>query len=261
MKKEIREVDKEKGIVQVTTTDERWYVKEITDPVTGLPSYQYVPSVTWICGHYPKGVQFYKWLAEKGWDESQAIKNAAGGRGSKVHKAIELLLDGLTVRMGDKIPNRDGVEEELTVEEYDAILSFHKWYLEAKPEEIISTEITIWNDVEGYAGTVDLVAKIGGDTYIIDFKTSQQIWAEYELQLSAYKHSLPELDAKLAILQVGYKKNKAGYKFTEIDDKYDLFLAAKQIWKNETSGQKPLQKDYPLSIELSDRKKEKHEEQ
>lgn len=255
-------MDEKRGIVQVTTTDERWYVRESTDDKTGLPSYQYVPSVTWICGHYPKGVAFYKWLAEKGWDESQAIKNAAGGKGSKVHKAIELLLGGLTIRMDDKITNRDGVEEVLTVEEYDAILSFTRWYQEVKPEEIISTEVTIWNDTEGYAGTVDLIAKINGETYIIDFKTSQQVWAEYELQLSAYKHALDGLeDAKLAILQVGYRRNKNGYKFTEIDDKYDLFLAAKKIWANETSGEKPLQKDYPMSVVLTDRKAENHEKQ
>ena len=33
-----------------------------------------------IAGHYPKGIAFYKWLAEKGWDESQALKSAAGDK-------------------------------------------------------------------------------------------------------------------------------------------------------------------------------------
>jgi len=36
MKKEIRTVTKD-GIVQVTIADERWYIKDPIDPVSGLP--------------------------------------------------------------------------------------------------------------------------------------------------------------------------------------------------------------------------------
>jgi hypothetical protein len=97
MKKVIKEVDEERGILQVTTADERWYVKQVENPKTKLPEFKYVPSVTWITGHYPKGIAFYKWLAEKGWDESQAIKSAAGG-----HEAISAILAGEEVRIDSK---------------------------------------------------------------------------------------------------------------------------------------------------------------
>lgn len=89
MKIEIRKVDQEKGITQITSLDERWYEKDG----------KYFPSLTWICSFWPKGVQFYKWLAEKGWDEAEALKKAAGDKGSKVHHAIEDLLNGKTVKM------------------------------------------------------------------------------------------------------------------------------------------------------------------
>ena len=60
----------------------------------------------------------------------------------------------------------------------------------------------------------------------------------------------------MAILQLGYRRNKDHYKFTEIENKFDLFLAAKQIWLNETKGKvKPFQRDYPLSISLDNFKK------
>jgi hypothetical protein len=68
MRKIIEEVDKKRRIIQITTADERWYVKESRDSKTDLPSYQYVRSVTWIAESYPKGVGFYKWLASQGWD-------------------------------------------------------------------------------------------------------------------------------------------------------------------------------------------------
>ena len=103
----------------------------------------------------------------------------------------------------------------------------------------------MFNLQEGYAGTIDLVCEIDGELYIVDLKTSQYVWPEHEIQISAYKHAYDK-GAKLAILQLGYRRNQKGWKFTEVDDKYNLFQAAKQIWKNEVGNQKPLQKDYPL---------------
>lgn len=83
MKKIIRETDQERGIVQVTVADERWYFKEARDGATGNPTINAIPSVTWIAGFYPKGIHFYKWLAEKGWDEVEALKQAATTRVAK----------------------------------------------------------------------------------------------------------------------------------------------------------------------------------
>lgn len=49
-------VNEEKGIVQVTTDDERFYVREGKDETTGLPKHIYLPSVTWIASYVPKGI-------------------------------------------------------------------------------------------------------------------------------------------------------------------------------------------------------------
>ena len=251
MKKQIRVVNKETGIVQITTPDERWYVKEKKDKKTGLPSYEYVPSVTWIAGKYPKGVEFYKWLAGKGWDESQSVKQSAGEKGDKVHRAITEMLEGETIKLDGTLHNKEtGQDDDITVEEYDCLMAFQSWFNEVKPE-VLFNEVVVWGN--GYAGTVDLICKIGGEYWIVDFKTGQYVWPEYELQLSAYKKAVADeyiKDPKLAILQIGYKRNKKGYKFTEIEDKYELFKAAQMIWANEHSSDKPGQKDYPLEIKL-----------
>ena len=240
MKIQIKEV---KGdVLQITTLDERWYVKMVDGVKT------YVPSVTWIAGNYPKGIQFYKWLAEKGWDEAEAIKSAAGDKGSKVHKAIEDILNGKEIKIDDKYYNQSKEEdEELTPQEYECLMSVVSWLNEVKPK-ILANEYTTFNDEVGYAGTVDLKCEIDGEVWIVDFKTSQNIWTEYELQLSAYKHADKDLP-KIAILQVGYTRNKARYKFTELEDKFDLFLAAKQIWQSESGKVSPRQVDYPLTLQ------------
>jgi hypothetical protein len=241
MKKIIKQVTND--IVQITICDERWYVKND----------KFVPSVTWIAGHYPKGIHFYKWLAQKGWDEAEAIKQAAGDKGSKVHNAIVNLLAGEEVKMEDKyINNTTEKEEELSLEEYEALFSFVDWFKETKPL-VLANEIVAFNGKLNYAGTVDLVCKIGNDFWIIDFKTGQNIWPEYELQISAYKHALKikgVSKVKLGVLQLGYKRNKKSFKFTEVEDKFDLFLSAKKIWANENEGVEPKKKDYPLSLIL-----------
>jgi hypothetical protein len=256
MQKIIKEMND--GIIQITVADERWYVKNVIDKKDKKVSTLFVPSVTWITSYYPKGIAYFKWLANHGWDESESIKNEAGDKGSKVHYAIEDLLKGQTVKMTDKYINgTSGEPEELTLDEWNCIVSFSSWYKEVKPE-VVSTEITVFNDDIGYAGTVDLVCKIDGKPFIVDFKTSQYIWPSHELQISAYKHGDVNLkDCKLAILQVGYQRNKKNFKFTEIEDKFDLFLSAKKIWQNECENVEPKKRDYPMELKLVDTKEEK----
>ena len=251
MQKIIKEMND--GIVQITIADERWYVKEVIKDKK--KETHFVPSVTWITSYYPKGVAYFKWLANHGWDEAETIKQEAGDKGSKVHYAIEDLLKGQTVKMDDKYINgTTELLEELTLDEWNCIMSFANWYNEVKPD-VISTEITVFNEELGYAGTVDLVCNIDGKPYIVDYKTSQYVWPSHELQISAYKHSQANLkDCNLAILQVGYQRNKKGFKFTEITDKFDLFLSARTIWANECENVEPKKRDYPIEIKLLDAK-------
>lgn len=280
MQKIIREVDAKRGIVQVTVADERWYLKSDTDPVSGLPVYRPKPSITWVAGFWPKGIEFYKWLAQKGWDESQAIKQAAGDKGSVVHLAIERILNGEEFRIDTKVPDKsrsteqESYERDLTYEELVCVQSFVAWRAEIESDyeiETLAIEKTLISDELDCGGTLDWLVrltpkeganplKLAGPTlFIIDFKTGQYIWREYELQQSAYRHMIENgenpiyeqnengtdtglLDVsggiRTAILQLGYKKNKAGYKFTELPDAIDLFRLARQIWQREVGDSK-----------------------
>lgn len=251
MQKIIRTPDpNNKDIVQITTADERWYIFPDKDK-DGIPIIKEVPSVTWKAGCYPKGKEFWKWLAGKGWDEAEAIKTAAGDKGSKVHFAVNDLLEGKEIKMDSKYLNPStGKEEELSLEEYDCILSFVNWYETEKDNiETINTEYVIINKKHNYAGTVDWKLKWKGVIWILDFKTGQYTWPEQEIQISAYRHAEPDVE-KTGTLQLGYKRNKKGWKLNEIEDKFDLFLVASKIWDNEYGNVRPKQKDYPISLRL-----------
>lgn len=262
MKKTFKDINKEKGIVQITTWDERFYAKPVKNPITGLPEYDFYESSSWISSYYPKGKRFIQWVGEIGFDEAQRRMVEAGVKGSKTHLAAEDILKGLEVKMDGVYPNKnnDGLKEELTVEEYEGIMSLVEW-LGTINIEVLASEVTAFNDLHHYAGTVDLICRIDDQVWIIDFKTSPNIWPSHEIQLSSYGYLSFDLkklgidkkewaDRKIAILQLGYNRNKIQkYKFTEVEDKFDLFLSTKAIWANECANVKPSQKDYPLFVQ------------
>lgn len=248
MKLERRVIDEAKKIIQITTEDERWYSKEVKDKIV------YVPSVTWIVSYYPKGVAYFKWLANHGWDEAEAIKKEAGEKGSKVHQGIDFLLSGGVITPKTRLVNHEkGAEEELSVDEYGCIMSFVEWFEKTKPE-VLATELTVFSDNNTYAGTVDLICKIDGEEWVIDYKTSQDIWPSHRIQVSAYARAVGG-NFRLWILQLGYNRNLNKYKFTELEDQFELFEAARLIWASETAGVVPLQRDFPLELKLTLTKK------
>src|SRR4051812_8361834 len=117
MKKEIRQVDSERGICRCTTTDERHYSRVEPNPTTGLDEVVWRPSVTFIVGFYPKGKQFEYWLKANGADADDIVK-AAGEVGHKTHLAVGALNAGEEVLMDAKFPNSEtGAMEELTTDE------------------------------------------------------------------------------------------------------------------------------------------------
>lgn len=261
MKKEIKEIDKARGIYRITSLNSRWYAKPEENKSTGLPEYGFYPSSTWISGYYPKGQQFIRWKAEKGWDESERIKKEAGDRGTVVHQATELLEKTGELPITTPFVTTDNVVVELGQDEIEGILSFKRWHDETKPK-LLANEITVFG--EDYAGTLDRIYEIEDQVWIVDIKTSQDIWEEHILQVSSYSHAqinFSELGIseekwsarKLAILQLGYRRNKSGWKFTEIPDKYGLFRNVRQIWENENPEAKPKVIEYPMIIKINEK--------
>ena len=269
MKKEIIDVDKEKGIVRVTTEDERWYVKKGQSVETGLPTHRFFPSSTWIVHYFYTSPFLVEWIAKKGLDEAEAIKVAAGQKGSKIHQGTEMLDKGGTVEIGQKMTNWDkGVEEEISYEEYEALIAYKNWF-ERKNITVLANEMTVFSDKYGYAGTLDKIISIKNELadfrqiYILDVKTSKQIADTHKMQISSYSHADIDYkglgitdaewkDRKLCILQLAYPYNKDKYKFTEVDDCFSDFInICYRTWKKYNDEESPKQAFLPLSIKLN----------
>ena len=246
MKIEIKTI--KDGVVQITSLDERWYGFQ------NEQGWEYVPSVTWITGYYPKGKGYERWLADKGLDQAEQVKIDAGDRGTIVHHAVEkLILEG-SLKMDDVIKDREGVERQMTPDEYYCVVTFSQWYESVGKPKALAVERTVRSKKYGYAGTLDYIFEIEGKNVLIDLKTSKSVFPSHELQVSALKQASVEEGLKidsLGILQVGYVANKTKhFKFTEIEDNLSLFMAIKQVWAKENDGSHPPQKDYPLEITI-----------
>lgn len=132
--------------------------------------------------HWVKSGGCYDYLRKCG----HSTMGRAADRGTLVHFTAQLLAQGhdvtgeqVLLQYGDGLWPEDGVEGYL-----DALIA---WWHSTPIEEVYAIEVPGVNLTYGYAGTLDLVAKIGGQVYLVDFKTSSSLQASHFLQLSAYR--------------------------------------------------------------------------
>jgi hypothetical protein len=105
----------------------------------------------------------------------------ARDRGTRIHTALQGILERTTPRV--------------EVRDVPAVRGARAWLNEHKvvPIEI---EAFLLNETLGYGGTCDLVAWIGGEVWLLDWKTSGsvadrsgRVYDDMRLQLAAYSHA------------------------------------------------------------------------
>lgn len=251
-------VNEEKGVVQITSLDERFYT------VYG----KFYPSISWISQYYPKGRGYDMWLAKHGWDDAQMLKEEAGARGAVVHNIIDRLIKGETVKMDQMfLDSVNEMDREPTPDEWAAAMSFKDFWKSFQPEIVVANETTVFLREPESAGTADLICTKDNILWFIDFKTSQDVWPSHKIQISAYAHSeaveskiqkdidnlvMEGYEKRCAILQIGYRRNQRKWKFTEIPDKFKLFESTYNIWSEENSEVAPKQIELPIELSLND---------
>ena len=116
----------------------------------------------------------YKFYAEmNNFSEGEAVKRQSASEGTLIHETVEQILLGQSPAVHSSIQ--------------PAIEAFLK-FLEEKNIQVDEdfVEKKVINFDERYAGTMDAMALIDGKLGILDIKTSQSIYRDYNLQTSAY---------------------------------------------------------------------------
>ncbi len=239
-------------VEQITFLDERFYL----DKESG----NYYPSATTVLDVYPKGYGFQQWLKDLGSNSEEVLKRA-GEQGTHIHEGIQSLLNG------NEIKWIDGEKDNYTLDEWLMIRKFYEFYETYKPE-VIAVEETLVSSTLGFGGTLDLVCRLQGQIWYIDWKSGGAIYKGNKIQGSAYQ-KLWNSQRKEQIERLGCMHLKAatrgadktgkqiqgeGWKLDEIEEPdrmFRLFQHAQEIWKEENPNPQPKNMVYPDRLKLN----------
>ncbi len=116
----------------------------------------------------------YRFYAEmNNFDAGEAVKKQSASEGTLIHETVEDILVG-----------KKPVIDPIVKPAIDAFIKFlEEKHMQVDPEFV---EKQVINFDERYAGTLDALALIDGKFGVLDIKTSQAIYRDYNLQTSAY---------------------------------------------------------------------------
>jgi len=163
------------------TTEERIFRKK------GKAHQKYVsesgevfPGVTTILGviNKPQLVPWANKLGLQGIDSTRYV-DATAVVGTLAHEMVQEYLGGPSWDRGRYAP------EEVDLAE-NALLKFFEWEKHIGKVETIAIEKQMVHEPRRYGGTVDWIGRIGGKTWLIDFKTSKDLYPEHVYQIAAY---------------------------------------------------------------------------
>ncbi|MFB7823865.1 hypothetical protein [Streptomyces hydrogenans] len=183
------------GVSTIKRGGSRFYI----DPDDGAIK---VPGVTSIVSMLPKDFLMY-WAAKEAataavdnWDIVSKLcerdpagaidylkgahrrkSKAAADTGSAAHDLFERLARGETVH-----------DRHVHIDVKPHVRWFRE-FLDAMQPEFLHLEETVWSDSERYAGSFDAIAIIDGETVVLDWKTSKDVYDSVSLQLAAYRYA------------------------------------------------------------------------
>lgn len=169
---------------------------------------EFYPGVTKILQEaMPTPYALRHWIGEVGNEKAEAKLNRAADRGSRIHDACERLLLGQEIKLAEEFPDRKNQK---------LLVAFVDWLGETQPQiaEESHVEFVVASTLK-YAGTLDIYCHIDGEPWIIDIKTSRNVYPSHFLQIAAYRNAFKEMtdiDANMGILHLK-DTTKKGFQF------------------------------------------------
>ena len=138
-----------------------------------------VPSVTTVLNRWKESGGLLQWAFQRGKSGAESLyeDRAPLDIGTLVHSCVEADIHGAPHPV---IPPE---YEERVISAYSA---WRDWW-NGTPFEIVATEVPLVSERHRFAGTIDAVMKTPNGLAIGDWKTSAAVYADYLLQLAAYK--------------------------------------------------------------------------
>jgi len=142
---------------------------------------RWYPRVTQIIGIKAKPALYYYYGEAPSYKAAQEMTQKAAEEGTLVHEIVQKIM------VGDEVEIPESIRP--------AVIAYQQ-FIETKNIQVDReyVEKRIWHSAHRYAGTIDGLALIDGKFGVLDIKTSQAVYRDYNLQTSAYIEALrPEL--------------------------------------------------------------------
>ena len=188
-----------------------------------------VPSVTTILGILNKPA-LLTWAWQCGVDglDYRSVRDDAAGVGTLAHYLIMCDLKHEKADISEYSP------QDLERAE-NCLLKYWEWEKQNKPQPILIEQALV-SEKLGFGGTIDCLAKVGNEFWLVDYKTGKAIYPEMIYQLAAYKALLSEhnhIINQARILRIG-RNDTEGFEekqFINLDRAFELFLCCKRIYE------------------------------
>ena len=256
---------------------------------------EYYPSYTTKLSAAPKPF-LANWRGDVGNREADLRMFEASERGKRIHYAISVFITGGTViynpyqrpNYTDEEIAKMRQEGNLFVLQYQdemlQVIRFRDWHKEVNPD-IVASEMTVYDEENKEAGTVDIIADIrrgeyniaGAKTlkleegrYVIDIKSGNAIYDEAYMQIAGYRIAYNKCKSSLAgfvevknalIIHTNSPRTKKGIEgltthlrtSEQLDEDYQTFRHIAAVW-NKQNPSRPKYLEFPTIIKLEKEK-------
>jgi hypothetical protein len=140
-----------------------------------------VRGVTTFIGRFKESGGLLQWAFQVGKSGATSLyqsRDEAADVGSLAHDTIEARIHKI---------DEPVIPPEMAVRVASALSAYQEWF-DASRMQIIATEIPMVSEKYRFGGTIDAIARDGkGRLCLLDWKTSNAVYSDYAIQLSAYR--------------------------------------------------------------------------
>lgn len=144
-----------------------------------------VPGTTTIIGRFKESGALLKWAWQQGRDgkDLYETRDTAANIGTAAHAMVEARIRGLDP---EKALTDSGLANEHKERARGAFSAYETWASMSRLE-VVEQEMTLVSEKYRFGGTPDAIGLVNGKLCLVDWKTSNHVYADYLLQLAAYR--------------------------------------------------------------------------
>lgn len=197
-----------------------------------------LPSVTTITGRFKESGGLLYWANQAGLDGKtlDEARAPAATAGTMAHTLVEARLNGLDV------PTLDGSGEAVEAA-FRAFNVYLKWETMTNLE-IRHTEVALVSEKHRFGGCLDAIGLANGELVLVDWKTSNSVYADYLYQLAAYgilwEENYPDhLLNGYHLCRFAKEQGDFSHHFyPSLDDEKETFLAMRELYARVKRAEK-----------------------